>query len=245
MTQYMNDNSLSLNMSKSSYMIINGKPNNCKNDLSFNGGVLEYKDKVVYLGVVISDTGIIQQDVDINFRVKSRNITIKFNNFCQKNILAPVNVKLKVLDICATASLLYCCETWSNCTYTKLESLYRKGIRYALSIRNNTNNEIVYLESSRVPLFIQIKKRQLQFWKNLQTSLNDNPGNPIKQMIEKAELVNSKYISSYKNLHNLHKTPTKKNLSDTFCNEIQIKIRAKATSDTDSKLGAYLKVNPA
>ena len=30
--------------------------------------------------------------------------------------------------------------------------LYRKGIRYGLSIRNNTNNEIVYLESSRVPI---------------------------------------------------------------------------------------------
>ena len=67
-------------------MIINGKPNNCKNDLSFNGGVLEYKDKVVYLGVVISDTGIIQQDVDSNFRVKSPNITIKFNNFCRKKL---------------------------------------------------------------------------------------------------------------------------------------------------------------
>ena len=128
-----------------------------------------------------------------------------------------------------------------------MESLYRKGIRYALSIRNNTNNEIVYLESSRVPLFIQIKKRQLQFWKTLQTSLNDTPGNPLKQMIEKAELVNSKYISYCKNLHNLHKTPTncQKNLSDTFCNEIQSKIRTKATANTDFKLGAYLKVNPA
>ena len=41
MTQYMKDNSLSLNMSKSSDMIINGKPNNCKTDLSFNGGVLK------------------------------------------------------------------------------------------------------------------------------------------------------------------------------------------------------------
>ena len=84
MTQYMNDNSLSLNMSKSSDMIINGKPNNCKPDLSFNGGVLEYKDKVVYLGVVISDTDVIQQDVDSYIRGKSPNITIKFNNFCRK-----------------------------------------------------------------------------------------------------------------------------------------------------------------
>ena len=157
----------------------------------------------------------------------------------EKNLLAPVNIKLKVLNICATASLLYCCETWSNCTYTKLESLYRKGIRYALSIRNNTNNEIVYLESSPVPLFIQIKKRQLQFWKTLQTSFNDNPGNPMKQIIEKTELVNSKYVSYYKHLVNLHKTPTncQKTLAAAFCDGNQSKIRTKAIADTDSKLG--------
>ena len=51
----------------------------------------------------------------------------------------------------------------------------------------------------------------------------------------------------YKNLHNLHTTSTncQNNLSDTFCNEIQSKIRTKPTADTDSKLGANLKVNHA
>ena len=209
MIQYMKDNSpsLSLNMSKSSnhHMIINGKPDNYKTDLSFNGGALEYKDKVAYLGVVISDTGVIQHPVDSYIRGKSLNITFKFNNFWRKNFLSPINIKLKVLDVCATASLFYCCETGSNCTYTKLESLYRKGARYALS--NITNKEIVYLGSSRVPLFIQIKKHQLQFWKTLQTSYNDTPGNPLQQIIEKAELVSSKYLT-IKIWFNLHKTPT-------------------------------------
>ena len=75
----------------------------------------------------------------------------------------------------------------------------------------------------------------------------DNPGNPLKQIIEKAELVNSKYISYNKKLVNLHKTPTncQKTLTVAFCNRSQSKIRTKAIADTDPKLGAYLKVIPA
>ena len=111
MLQYMNENSLSLNMSKSSYLIINGKETDYKTDLPFDGGLLKYKMKVVYLGAIISDCGVIQDDLKSYINEKRPNITIKFNNFCRNNFLAPVCAKLKVLDTCATASLLYCCET--------------------------------------------------------------------------------------------------------------------------------------
>ena len=149
------------------------------------------------------------------------------------------------MDTCAVASLLYCCETWATCTFTKLEALYRKGIKYALSIRASTNNEIIYLESNRVPLSVQITKRQLLFWKTLQKHFRSNPENPLKKLIDKAELVNLKYINHYKNLSNIYDSP--KHCQDTLIDTFRVtntsKIRTKATSDPDSKLGAYLKVN--
>ena len=59
----MKKNSLSVNISKSAYMVTNGKTDDSKTDINFDGGVLEYKAKVVYPGAIIRDAGIIQHDV--------------------------------------------------------------------------------------------------------------------------------------------------------------------------------------
>ena len=58
--QYMKENSLSINISNSSYMIRNGKTDDSKTDIHFDAGVLEYKAKIFCLVAIISDAGIIQ-----------------------------------------------------------------------------------------------------------------------------------------------------------------------------------------
>ena len=64
MVDYFNANSLSLNLPKSSYLIINGGEEDEKSNLQLNYGVLEYKSTSVYLGGVVSDTGSIKHDID-------------------------------------------------------------------------------------------------------------------------------------------------------------------------------------
>ena len=54
MLRYFDENRLSLNLSKSPYMIINGKDDNLKCDLELDSGKFEYSSEYVYLGVVIS-----------------------------------------------------------------------------------------------------------------------------------------------------------------------------------------------
>ena len=111
MLKYFDENKLSLNLSKSSYFIINGKENDIKCDLNLDHGKLEYKSKYVYLGAVISDTGRIADDIEQYINSKRANVTIKFNNFLRKNFLAPLSVKLSVLDACVSSSLIYGCES--------------------------------------------------------------------------------------------------------------------------------------
>ncbi len=50
MTQYFDENNLCLNLSKSSYLIINGKEEDVKCNLQLNHGMLDYESKYVYLG---------------------------------------------------------------------------------------------------------------------------------------------------------------------------------------------------
>ena len=175
MLKYLEINKLSLNLSKSSYMIINGNnatPKTPKTNIKLDNGMLSYKPTVVYLGTIISDSGSIRY-INKHLDAKRANITVKFNNFCRRNHLSPINIKLKVLNTCATAALSYGCETWGNHITPRLETLYRTGIKYAMhmSIRPTINNELVYTESGCLPLFIRIKKQQLKFWKTIQLCL--------------------------------------------------------------------------
>ena len=134
MLDYFHENSLSLNLSKSGYLIINAKENDKKTSLELKNGLLEYKSVIKYLGVKISDKGSIDLDVDLYLEEKRCNMTIKFGNFCRKNFLAPLDVKFHVLNTCVSASLTYGCETWGMRHISKLEVLYRQGLKSALSV---------------------------------------------------------------------------------------------------------------
>ena len=96
MLDYFTLNSLSLNLSKSGYLIINGKLDDIKCDLPLKNGTLPYKSEVKYLGVKISDSGNLKEDVNRYVEGKRSNLSIKFRNFCRKHFLAPLFVKLKI-----------------------------------------------------------------------------------------------------------------------------------------------------
>ena len=147
MLQYFRENKLKLNIGKSAYLIINPKENDQRCSIQLHTGFLGYKSKVHYLGAIISDCGIVDQDIQLHLDEKRPNITVKFINFRSKNYLAPLKYKLKVLNTCASSSLLYGCETWGLFDSKPLETLYQFGIRNALSIRQTTPNEITYIES--------------------------------------------------------------------------------------------------
>ena len=246
MLKYFDDNRLSLNLSKSKYMIINGKDNDVKCDLKLDSGKFEYCSEYVYLGAVISDTGSIAYDIERYVDLKRANVTIKFNNFLRKNFLAPLSIKLKVLDICVTSSLTYGCETWGTATVNSIEVPYRLGLKRSLSIRETTNTEIVYIEADRLPLNIRISKQQLNFWINLQSYLNDNPEHPLKGLIDLGLSMNLRYLQYYKHLETTYKTPIEceNTLSNEFRAANRTKITTKANNDPDSRLGVYMLVNP-
>ena len=247
MLQYFNENSLSLNFPKSSYLIINGNSDiHVKADLKLDFGILEYKPSVVYLGAVISDNGNISSDIEEYIDGKRANVTIKYNNFVRKNVMAPLPIKLKVLDVCVTSSLLYGCEIWGTSKIPSVEVIYRLGLKRALSVRDTTNTEIVYIEADRYPLSIRISKQQLKFLKSLTTYLQENPQHPLCRLIDTGRRIHLNYISYYENLEREYDDPFKcqQLLKQNFCNDWNNKFRREADNDIDSRLGTYLQVNP-
>ena len=101
-----------------------------------------------------------------HYSLKRSNILVKLVNFCNRNFLAPLHVKLRVLDTCVSSSLIYGAETWASFS-DEVGLTYRMGLRTALGVRTNTNNEIIYIESNRYPLKCRIARQQVKFWLNV------------------------------------------------------------------------------
>ena len=129
-------------------------------------------------------------------------------------------------------------------TVPKLEALYRQGVKTALYIRNNVNNEIVYVESGAWPLQIRISKQQLNFWLSIEEITLTKPNHYISKLVNVA--ADTSYIRHYKKLQQTFTTTEEcvKSLKDNFKSCYERKIQAAADADSDSRLGTYLLVNP-
>ena len=76
-------------------------------------------------------------------------------------------VKLKIVEVCINASIIYSCESWGNCPINQLESLQRKALKIALSVKQNSANEVVYGESGFIPIKPKNYKRQHKYFRKL------------------------------------------------------------------------------
>ena len=243
MLEYLNENKLGLNLGKSGYLIINGKDADTKSTINLNNGSLKYKKSVIYLGAIISDSGNINNDIQLHINDKRSNVTVKFTNFCSKNIIAPIMIKLKVLNTCVAPALTYACETWGKVNNRNLESIYRTGLKTALGVRNCTNNEIVYIESGSYPLTCTIQKQQMKFWNNIKVYTQNQPDAPLSKLLQYSKSVKLPYIMHYIHMNDKYESPEYcyQSLTSDFATRWSTKIRTNI--DENSKLGAYLKVN--
>ena len=244
---FFQENKLNLNIDKSAFLIINPKINDRKSSIILGSGVLKYKSSFEYLGVIISDTGVLKGDVKSYIDKKCANVTVKFTNFCRTNKNAPLHIKLDVLDKCATSSLLYGCETWGNCL-NDVEQCYRSGLKVALNVRQNLNNEIAYIESGRWPLHGRIKRLQLKFWLFVTNDyVVKYPDSALAKVLTIGLEANCKFLKHYTKLYNEYKDPNicEQSITKKYTNTWKAKIIAKFDDDADSKLGTYYRINPS
>ena len=244
MMLYFEKKQLNLNLSKSSYLIINPMKHDKKCSIKLKKGYLDYKSSQRYLGIIISDDGSIKHDVETFIKEKRGNVIIKFTNFCSKNPLAPIKIKLQVLDSCVLSSLSYAAETWAN-NGSKIEAIYRYGLRTALNIRQTINNEIIYVETDKYPVKCSIVKKQLKFWLNIKEYMKNNPECAMKYFVMQAQALKIPYIKHYEQLENVYQTPDNciRYMRADYRREWKYKFE-QSLSDKDSRLETYLRINP-
>ena len=113
-------------------------------------------------------------------------------------------------------------------------------------MRHSTNNEITYIETNKFPLKCRIYKQQLKFWQNIKEYMENNPESALCYFVRQAELLNIKYVKHYQQLESRYQSP------DNCLESMQLEYQAlwkskfeKSRNDVDSRLGIYIRINPA
>ena len=191
---------LNINVKKSGFMIINRDKDDIKCDIKTKGGWLEYKNSQKYLGAIFTDTGIIMNDIKEFLERKNKDVNVKLASFLTNNEMAPITIKLKVVDACINSALTYGCETWGSSPLNMVEIMQRKALRMVLDVRKNTANDIIYTESGFTKLKAVIYKKQLSFYRKFKNRCEENPNSSISHIFYQAMDANTFFVRHYKKL---------------------------------------------
>ncbi len=241
MIHYCDLNAIKLQLSKCRFMVINGT-NEDRQVIELTVGDICPSADVLILGSPLSESGLLKDDLKLHMDIRFKNC-IKFFNFIRNNKLAPIAIKLTVLNACVTSTLLHNCETFGYLLPAGIETLYFKLIKSALNVRPGTPNLLVLIESGLLPLKALIRKRQLKFFRRLKESFGENSKRKLV-FNELCELTNqTAYMKHYIDLDRKYDNPN--NIYKEAVNEIKETIRQKAQHpDKHYRFHIYHELNP-
>ena len=125
-------------------------------------------NEYVYLGMKFVASNDIIKHIKKNLQDRMYNIN-KFYDWLHVNEFTPVKVKLQVLYTCMFSAYLYGVETWWKIddVSKQLLLLERKLLKCILCVKNNTPDDILYLELNKPDIIATVKSRQYSFYSKL------------------------------------------------------------------------------
>ena len=203
MQYYCDLNKIIPQYKKCSFIVINGNERD-RSPLPFGNKMLTNSEYLTLLGSHLTQNGKIKEDIQLHVTKRYPSCT-KFYNFLRSNKLAPLSIKIKVLESCVVSSLLHNCETFGDYYPKDLDKLYLNMIKVLLNVRPSTPNNIVLIESGLQPLKARIYARQLKFYMRFMNVI-DEYGNR-KKVMDTLLLNPTSYLQHYVNLNNKYDTP--------------------------------------
>ena len=238
LVQYCKKNHINLELSKCEFIVINGDLEDKANFVLPNG-IIKNVLYVTLLGSQISCTGKLKYDLNLHMQKRFHAVS-KFYNFLRSNKLAPISVKLKVLDACVCSVLLHNCETFADKIPGDLKTMYISLIKSSLGVRKNTPNLLVLLESNMRPLESMIYSRQLKFITSFKSNLPE--GSTRSMVFNELLRHNNEYLNHYVTLS--EKYTTKKEITEKYRIDLVNEIKHLAENENSYKYNLYMKFSP-
>lgn len=238
MLAYCRLNHISLQVSKCKFIVINGDESDYE-PLVFENEKIENVPFLPVLGSHLSQSGKLEDDLDLH--MSKRYVAVhKFFNFIRANKVAPIQVKLKVLEACVASSLLHNCETFGSKIPKQLETIYFSLIKCCLGVRSNTPNKLVLIESGMPTLESLIYSRQHTFFTKFIANLKENSAR--KLVFDGIQDSGCDFLDHYINLLNSYHS--KDDIRTHFSNNLTNEVNTLAGQEDKYKFQLYKRFNP-
>ena len=216
---------------KSQFLVINSQD---RNPFRIEDIVISHTDTYCYLGSPISTTQI-GNHVEAHMKAKYYHI-IKYYSFINKNLYAPYKVKEKVLQAALSSALLYGCESWFTTQLNCVDTAIRGCTKALLGVRDQSTNDLVYMETGTAPISSEVRRRQAKFIKKMQARQNfgDSPLGKAVHMTSQTTNQAGKYIKKL-----LNQDPIFVNPVESEKEKIRLRIEGASTT----RLVTYKSIN--
>ena len=120
-------------------------------------------DECIYLGLIFKSNGNFAKARKNLVQQSQKSLFALFRRI--RNVNIPVDLQFKLFDTLVAPILLYSSEIWGFENTKEIKKVHLQFIKKTIGLRMSTPNYMVYGESGRYPLHIQITLRMLNFWK--------------------------------------------------------------------------------
>ena len=195
--EYCSSWKLTVNTSKTKVVIFSrGKLRNIP-DFTFGADNLEVVDDYTYLGVTFNFNGKFKKAIDKQISAARRALFVLQKR--ARTLKLPIDLQLELFDKTILPILLYQVygsEIWGFSKHVEqIEIFYHKFLKGLLHINSRTPDPMVYGETGKTPIKINIKERMVNFWMRL------NYGKQSKLSVILFKIIKAKHddsLSDYK-----------------------------------------------
>ena len=163
--QYCVRNNMTINASKTKFMICSRGKTRKTPTFVVNGIEIERVDTFCYLGIIFKYNNTFQSSIKNNVD-KAKKALFKLEVISSK-IDFELETKLNLSDTLIQPILLYGCEIWGHENVEQIEIFHRNFLRRILRVRKSVPKAMIYGELGRKEFKYAIWKRMASFWKKV------------------------------------------------------------------------------
>ena len=160
---YCITNKLTVNTNKSKIMCFANKVPNHLPHLRYNEEAIEWVNEFKYLGVTFSRQNTFTSGLGLLCHQAQRAQTVVDLHVLKHKTLS-VEYILDLFDTLVKPILTYGCEVYGMQNYNVVEKFYLKFLKRTLNVKMSTNTSMIYAETGRYPLTIDIKVSMIKQW---------------------------------------------------------------------------------
>ena len=159
---YCETNGLKVNTEKTKIVIFsNGKVTKHRN-FFFGSRPLEVVPEYIYLGMCFSYNGSFSKAIEKQISQATKAMYSLITK--ARRLFLPLDIVCDLFDKTVLPVLLYSSEIWGCGNLYKVEVFYRKFLKIILKLNNSTPSAMIYGETGKLPITLEINKRMISYW---------------------------------------------------------------------------------